>query len=86
MNEIGRRLGPGVRVSGRYSFGTTRTFDEKLSLADQAHRSRVPAGASVRLRAISRDSRDDILDPERGTFLSGDGTVAARALGGQVGF
>ena len=86
--EIGRRLGPGVRVSGRYSFGTTRTFDEKLSLADQARIDRV--FPQVRLSgfsgAISRDSRDDILDPERGTFLSGDGTVAARALGGQVGF
>ena len=36
--------------------------------------------------AISRDTRDDVLDPERGTFLSAEGTVAARALGGQVGF
>jgi outer membrane translocation and assembly module TamA len=77
-----------VRVSGRYSFGTTRTFDEKLTLADQARIDRV--FPQVRLSgfsgAISRDSRDDVLDPERGTFLSGDGTLAARALGGQVGF
>ena len=86
--EIGRRLGPGVRVSGRYSFGTTRTFDEKLSLEDQSRIDRV--FPQVRLSgfssAISRDTRDDVLDPERGTFLSAEGTLAARALGGQVGF
>ena len=86
--EIGRRLGPGIRVSGRYSFGTTRTFDEKLSLEDQARIDRV--FPQVRLSgfsgAISRDTRDDVLDPERGTFLSAEGTLAARALGGQVGF
>jgi outer membrane protein insertion porin family len=86
--EIGRRLGPGIRVSGRYSFGTTRTFDEKLSLEDQARIDRV--FPQVRLSgfsgAISRDTRDDVLDPERGTFLGAEGTLAARALGGQVGF
>jgi len=86
--EIGRRLGLGIRVSGRYSFGTTRTFDEKLSLADQARIDRI--FPQVRLSgfsgAISRDTRDDILDPARGTFLSAEGTLAARALGGQVGF
>ena len=86
--EIARRLGPGVRVSGRYSFGTTRTFDEKLSLEDQARIDRV--FPQVRLSgfsgALSKDSRDDVLDPERGTFLSAEGTLAARALGGQVGF
>ena len=44
----------------------------------------------VRLSAfaggISRDTRDDVLDPERGTFVSAEGTLATRALGGQVGF
>jgi outer membrane protein insertion porin family len=86
--EIGRRLGPGVRVSGRYSFGTTRTFDEKLSLADQSRIDRI--FPQVRLSgfsgALSRDTRDDVLDPGRGTFVSAEGTLAARALGGQVGF
>jgi outer membrane translocation and assembly module TamA len=86
--EIARRLGPGLRTSGRYSFGTTRTFEERLSLEDQARIDRV--FPQVRLSAfsgaISRDTRDDVLDPERGMFLSAEGTVAARALGGQVGF
>lgn len=86
--EMTRRLGPGLRTSGRYSFGTTRTFEERLSLEDQARIDRVfpQVRLSAFAGAISRDSRDDVLDPERGMFLSAEGTVAARALGGQVGF
>jgi outer membrane protein assembly factor BamA len=86
--EMSRRLAPGIRSSARYSFGTTRTFDEKLSFEDQARIDRV--FPKVRLSAfsgaISRDTRDDVLDPERGTFVSAEGTLAARAIGGQVGF
>jgi outer membrane protein assembly complex protein YaeT len=86
--EMVRRLGPGLRTSGRYSFGTTRTFDERLSPEDQSRIDRI--FTQVRLStiagAISRDTRDDVLDPERGTFVSAEGTIAARALGGQVGF
>ena len=86
--EIARRLSPGLRAYGRYSLGTTRTFDERLSLEDQARIDRL--FPQVRLSGfsagMSRDTRDDVLDPERGTFVSGEGTVAARALGGQVGF
>jgi outer membrane protein insertion porin family len=87
--EIVRRLSPGVRTSVRYSFGTTRTFDEQLNERDQARIDRIFPRA-LRLSgfggAISRDTRDDALDPTRGTFFSADGTVAARVLGGQVGF
>ncbi|MDP9322925.1 MAG: BamA/TamA family outer membrane protein [Acidobacteriota bacterium] len=86
--EVVRRLGPGLRTSGRYSFGTTRTFDEKLSPEDQSRIDRIfpQVRLSALAGAISRDTRDDVLDPERGTFLSAEGTVATRALGGQVGF
>ena len=86
--EIARRVRPGLRAYGRYSFGTTRTFDERLSLEDQARIDRL--FPQVRLSGfsggMSRDTRDDVLDPERGTFVSAEGTLAARALGGQVGF
>jgi outer membrane protein insertion porin family len=86
--EIVRRLSPGVRTSARYAFGTTRTFDEQLDTEDQARIDRI--FPRVRLSgfggAISRDTRDDVLDPTRGMFLSADGSIAARALGGQVGF
>lgn len=86
--EVARRLAPGVRASARYSLGTTRTFDERLDPENQARIDRI--FPQVRLSgfagAISRDTRDDVLNPERGTFVSGEGSVAARALGGQVGF
>lgn len=86
--EVARRLSPGVRTSLRYSFGTTKTFDEQLSEQDQAAIDRFLP--QVRLSGfaggISRDTRDDVLEPSRGTFLSAEGSVAARTLGGQVGF
>ena len=86
--DVVRRLTPAVRVSGRYSLSSTRTFDEQLTDEDQATIDRL--FPEVRLSgfsgAVARDTRDDLLDPTRGTFLSGEGSVAARALGGQVGF
>ena len=36
--------------------------------------------------AVSRDTRDDVVEPTAGTFLSGEASVAARFLGGEVGF
>jgi outer membrane protein insertion porin family len=86
--DVVRRLSPSLRVSGRYSFSSTRTFDERLSEEDQATIDRL--FPRVRLSgfsgALARDTRDDLLEPAHGMFLSGEGTVAARALGGQVGF
>lgn len=83
-----RRLTSTVRVSGRYTLNRTHTFDERLSEEDQALIDR--QFPRVRLSIISggmvRDTRDDLLDPERGTFLSAEGHLAARSLGGEVGF
>jgi len=36
--------------------------------------------------SIFRDTRNDALDPDRGTFLSADNDVAGRAIGSEVGF
>jgi outer membrane protein assembly complex protein YaeT len=86
--ELSRRLTDLVRGSVRYSLGTTRTFDEKLSPEDQLTIDRL--FPQVRLSAFSvaltRDARDDVLDPQRGTLLTVDGTLAARAIGSQVGY
>jgi outer membrane protein assembly complex protein YaeT len=86
--DVVRRLSPSLRLVGRYSFSSTRTFDERLSEEDQATIDRL--FPRVRLSgfsaALARDTRDDIVEPTRGMFVSGEGTVAARALGGQVGF
>lgn len=86
--DMMRRVSPRVRASVRYSFGTTRTFDERLSEQEQALIDRV--FPQVRLSgfgsAVSFDTRDDVIDPSRGGFFSAEATLAARALGGQVGF
>lgn len=86
--ELLRRLTSQVRTSARYTFATTRTFDEALTEEEQAAIDRI--FPQVRLSAFSgtiiRDTRDDALDPTRGLFVSAEGTLAARALGGQVGF
>jgi outer membrane protein assembly factor BamA len=86
--ETIRRLSPLVRASVRYSFSTTRTFDERLSEDEQATIDRVfpRVRLSVFSGAVVRDSRDDVAEPTRGTFLSAESSLAARALGGQVGF
>jgi outer membrane protein assembly complex protein YaeT len=86
--EIQRRLSPAIRTSGRYTFATTRTFDEELTEQEQVTIDRI--FPQVRVSAVSgslsRDTRDDALDPTRGLFLSAEGSLAARGLGGQVGF
>jgi outer membrane protein assembly complex protein YaeT len=86
--EIQRRLSQGVRTSARYTFATTRTFDEELDEEEQATIDRI--FPQVRVSAFSgsvvRDTRDDALDPTRGFFLSAEGSLAGRAIGGQVGF
>jgi outer membrane protein assembly complex protein YaeT len=87
--EFARRLTATIRGSGRYTFGTTKTFNvDQLSGEDEITIDRL--FPQVRLSAVSgalaRDTRDDLVEPGRGTFLTAEGTVAARGLGGQVGF
>lgn len=86
--DMSRRLGALTRVSGRYSFGYTKTFDEQLSEREQADIDRL--FPQVRLSSfggsVSFDTRDDVIDPSRGGFLSAEAALAARALGGEVGF
>jgi outer membrane protein insertion porin family len=86
--ELHRRLSPRVRTSGRYSFATTRIFDARLDEEDQAliDRRFPQVRLSTVAGAISRDTRDDVLEPTRGMFMGFEGSMAARALGGQVGF
>jgi outer membrane protein insertion porin family len=86
--DVTRRLTTAVQLSGRYSLSSTRAFDEQLDEEDRAAIDRL--FPRVRLSgfsgAIAHDTRDDQLEPTRGMFLSGEGTVATRSLGGEVGF
>jgi outer membrane protein assembly factor BamA len=86
--ELGRRVTSTIRTSARYAFSTTRTFDERLDEEEQATIDRI--FPEVRLSTVSgalvRDTRDDVAEPSRGTFFSGEASTASRALGGEVGF
>jgi len=88
--EISNRLTPAVRGSLRYSFGTTRVFDNQLIEDEGTSLTVDRVFPQVRLSAfsgaLSRDTRDDPLEPKRGTLLVGDTTFAIRALGSEVGF
>jgi outer membrane protein insertion porin family len=86
--EAGMRIAQGVSVAGRYSFEQTRLFDEHISPEEQPLIDRL--FPQVRLSGFSgslvRDTRDDGLYPNRGTFTVVDGEFAARGLGSEVGY
>ena len=88
--ELTHRISPTVRGSARYSFATTHIFDfdETLPESDQLTVDRVfpQVRLSTLSLALSRDTRDDLLEPQRGLLLSADATIAARAIGSEVGF
>jgi outer membrane protein assembly complex protein YaeT len=83
-----RRITQSVRASARYSLSSTRTYDERLDPEEQAQIDRLfpRVRLSAVSAAVSRDTRDDVLEPRRGTFTSVEYTLAARSLGGEVGF
>jgi outer membrane protein assembly complex protein YaeT len=87
--EFLRRLTPSIRSSARYSLGTTETtIGNRLTGQDVATIDRLfpQVRLSTIAGAVARDTRDDLVEPTRGTFLSVEGSVAARSIGGQVGF
>ncbi len=86
--DYARHLSPTITASGRYTFDYTKLFDEKILPEDQLLIDRLfpQIKLSKLFSAVLRDSRDDVLDPQRGTVVGLDGSVAARALGSEVGF
>jgi outer membrane protein insertion porin family len=88
--ELSRRFAPTIAGSARYSLATTRIrdFDDTLDEADRLTIDRVfpQVRLSAFSAALSRDTRDDLLEPQKGTFLSSDGTLAARGIGSEVGY
>jgi outer membrane translocation and assembly module TamA len=77
-------------VAGRYAFQHTKLFDEKFGPNDPVVPLIDRVFPQVRLSKFSnsviRDSRDDLLDPSRGSLLALNSDVAARRIGSEVGF
>ena len=86
--EAGLRLSPKYSVAGRYSIEHTRLFDVTFDENEKPLIDRL--FPLVRISKVStsliRDTRDDELYPNRGTFSVIDGELAARVMGSEVGF
>ena len=86
-SEYARRLSS-YTVTGRYTFDYTKVFASQISVEDQALIDRLfpQVRLSKVLGGVLRDSRDDVLDPQRGSVVGFDTSVASRLLGSEVGF
>lgn len=86
--EYARRFASRLTATGRYRFDSTTLSNEQIAAQDQLLVDRL--FPQVRLSTLSaallRDSRDDVLDPLRGTVLGVDGELALRSFGSEVGF
>lgn len=86
--ELGMRISPIYSFAGRYSFEHTTLFDEQFDESEKPLIDKL--FPQVRLSKVSaslvRDTRDDVVYPNRGTFSVIDGELAARNLGSEVGF
>jgi outer membrane protein insertion porin family len=86
--EMGLRGSSRYSIAARYSYKHTRLFDEVFTDEEKPLIDRV--FPQVRLSKFSlsviRDTRNDVLDPDAGTFLIFDSELAARAFGSEVGF
>ncbi len=86
--EYARRFANRIVALGRYSYDFTELFGRDIAVADQLLIDRLfpQVRLSSLFGSLIRDSRDDVLDPERGTVLGADLDVAVPALGSEVGF
>ena len=85
--EIERRVKGQVRLSASYQIQRTIVFDDNVSPADQLLVDRL--FPQVRLSSVSssaiRDTRDDLVDPGSGEYLSANIQLAGRSIGSEVG-
>lgn len=86
--DYARRLSSGITLLGRYLYDFTTLFDTKIAAADQLLIDRLfpQVTISALFGSVLRDSRNDVLDPERGSVLGTDLELALRPLGSEVGF
>jgi outer membrane translocation and assembly module TamA len=86
--EVGHRLSPSVSLSGNYQLQHTRIFNDQIAPSDRLLIDRL--FPQVRLSSFSlsavQSTRDDVVDPKSGHYLSANGQVAAEAIGSEVGF
>lgn len=82
------RLGPTWSILGQYSLQQNRIFDDRIAATDRPLIDRLFPQvriASVATTAV-RNTRDDVFDPGRGSFVALNSELALRQLGSEVGF
>jgi outer membrane protein insertion porin family len=83
-----RLFGEHITFVARYGFGRTELYDARIAPEDQLNVDRL--FPQVRISSVTnsviRDTRDDPLDPGKGTFVAVDGEFAGRSIGSEVGF
>lgn len=86
--EYARRFANRVVVLGRYAYDYTELFDTKIVVEDQLLVDRLfpQVKLSTVFGSVIRDSRDDVLDPQRGSVLGAELDLGLPALGSEVGF
>jgi outer membrane protein insertion porin family len=86
--DLSRRLGPQWSALGQYAFERNEIIEDRIDPLDKPLIDRI--FPQVRLSSLSasgvRDTRDDGIDPSRGTLMSLNGELALRAIGSEVGF
>ena len=85
--DYAKRFGP-ITTTARYTFDYTKLFNEEIAADDQLLIDRLfpQVKLSKVFGSILRDSRDDVLDPQKGSVVGVDGSVAAKVMGSAVGF
>jgi len=85
--DYARRFGS-ITTTGRYTFDSTKLFNERIAAEAQLDIDRLfpQVKLSKVFGSLLRDSRDDVLDPQKGSVLGVDASVAAKAIGSEVGF
>ena len=86
--DYGRRLSETVTFTSRYALDRTRLFDIQINPDEQPFVDRLfpQVRLSTLTGALLRDTRNDVLDPERGTLSGVETTFALRSLASEVGF
>ena len=85
--DYAKRFGS-FTTTARYTFDYTKLFNEEIAAGDQLLIDRLfpQVKLSKVFGSILRDSRDDVLDPRKGSVVGVDGSVAAKVMGSEVGF
>ncbi|MEQ1897543.1 MAG: POTRA domain-containing protein [Vicinamibacterales bacterium] len=82
------RPSPRHGVTGTYTYREVHLFGETFSEAERPLIDRLFPQVALSMFGVSmlRDTRTDALDPESGSFVAAEQTLAARAYGSEVGF